>query len=257
MWLRMAAAGWEFAFLGETLGAYRIHGAIALGRVRAAAGAGLRAGNRDRLAAEAGQARVSSTDRGRASATRRGCGGSPSRARRRELADHGAEPDAARAAAACRRSARCRPRFAPIRASCSSRRVAARRREPARAAGRRPAEGAGAPPRREAGRMKVAILAGGRRQPDPGGDGDQAEADGRDRRPPILWHIMKLYAHCGLQRVRDRARLQGRLHQALDDRVLVAPGRPDDLAEGREGRRSSRASARTGRSRSSTRASRR
>jgi glycosyltransferase involved in cell wall biosynthesis len=27
MWLRMAAAGWEFAFLGETLGAYRIHGA--------------------------------------------------------------------------------------------------------------------------------------------------------------------------------------------------------------------------------------
>lgn len=26
MWLRMAAAGWEFAFLGETLGAYRIHG---------------------------------------------------------------------------------------------------------------------------------------------------------------------------------------------------------------------------------------
>jgi glycosyltransferase involved in cell wall biosynthesis len=25
MWLRMAAAGWEFAFLGDTLGAYRIH----------------------------------------------------------------------------------------------------------------------------------------------------------------------------------------------------------------------------------------
>jgi glycosyltransferase involved in cell wall biosynthesis len=25
MWLRMAAAGWQFAFLGETLGAYRIH----------------------------------------------------------------------------------------------------------------------------------------------------------------------------------------------------------------------------------------
>jgi glycosyltransferase involved in cell wall biosynthesis len=27
MWLRMAAAGWEFAYLDETLGAYRIHGA--------------------------------------------------------------------------------------------------------------------------------------------------------------------------------------------------------------------------------------
>jgi glycosyltransferase involved in cell wall biosynthesis len=27
MWLRMGGAGWEFAFLGETLGAYRIHGA--------------------------------------------------------------------------------------------------------------------------------------------------------------------------------------------------------------------------------------
>jgi glycosyltransferase involved in cell wall biosynthesis len=26
MWLRMAAAGWEFAYLDETLGAYRIHG---------------------------------------------------------------------------------------------------------------------------------------------------------------------------------------------------------------------------------------
>lgn len=26
LWLRMAAAGWEFAFLSETLGAYRIHG---------------------------------------------------------------------------------------------------------------------------------------------------------------------------------------------------------------------------------------
>ena len=39
MWLRMAAAGWEFAFLGETLGAYRIHGCDALGRVRPAAGA--------------------------------------------------------------------------------------------------------------------------------------------------------------------------------------------------------------------------
>jgi GT2 family glycosyltransferase len=26
MWLRMAAAGWEFAFLGDTLGSYRIHG---------------------------------------------------------------------------------------------------------------------------------------------------------------------------------------------------------------------------------------
>ena len=26
MWLRMAGAGWEFAFLDETLGAYRIHG---------------------------------------------------------------------------------------------------------------------------------------------------------------------------------------------------------------------------------------
>jgi glycosyltransferase involved in cell wall biosynthesis len=26
MWLRMAAAGWDFAFLGNTLGAYRIHG---------------------------------------------------------------------------------------------------------------------------------------------------------------------------------------------------------------------------------------
>jgi glycosyltransferase involved in cell wall biosynthesis len=27
MWLRMAAAGWEFAYLDQTLGAYRIHGA--------------------------------------------------------------------------------------------------------------------------------------------------------------------------------------------------------------------------------------
>jgi glycosyltransferase involved in cell wall biosynthesis len=27
MWLRMAAAGWEFAYLDDTLGAYRIHGA--------------------------------------------------------------------------------------------------------------------------------------------------------------------------------------------------------------------------------------
>jgi glycosyltransferase involved in cell wall biosynthesis len=27
MWLRMAAAGWEFAYVDETLGAYRIHGA--------------------------------------------------------------------------------------------------------------------------------------------------------------------------------------------------------------------------------------
>ena len=56
MWLRMAGAGWEFAFVDETLGAYRIHGSSALGRVRPAAGPGLRAGDRDRLAAEDRQA---------------------------------------------------------------------------------------------------------------------------------------------------------------------------------------------------------
>ena len=48
MWLRMAADGWEFAFLADTLGDYRIHDGDALGRVRAAAGAGLRPGRRDR-----------------------------------------------------------------------------------------------------------------------------------------------------------------------------------------------------------------
>ena len=53
---------------------------------------------------------------------------------------------------------------------------------------------------------------------------------------PMLWHIMKLYAHRGLQRVRGCARLQGRLHQALDARVLVAPGRPHRLAKDGQGR---------------------
>ena len=33
---------------------------------------------------------------------------------------------------------------------------------------------------------------------------------------PILWHIMKHYAHYGYQRVRHRPGLQGRVHQALD-----------------------------------------
>ena len=33
MWLRMAGAGWEFAFVDETLGAYRIHSSNALGRI--------------------------------------------------------------------------------------------------------------------------------------------------------------------------------------------------------------------------------
>ena len=68
--------------------------------------------------------------------------------------------------------------------------------------------------------MKVAILAGGlgsrlseetEIKPKP-----MVEIGGR----PILWHIMKHYAHYGFKDFVDRARLQGRVHQALHGRLL-------------------------------------
>ena len=72
--------------------------------------------------------------------------------------------------------------------------------------------------------MKVGILAGGvgsrlseetEVKPKP-----MVEIGGR----PILWHIMKYYAHFGFNDFVDRARLQGRVHQAVDGRVqLVWP----------------------------------
>ena len=67
--------------------------------------------------------------------------------------------------------------------------------------------------------MKVAILAGGAGsrlseetvlKPKP-----MVEIGGR----PILWHIMMHYSH-RLPRVRDRARLQGRVHQEVHSRLL-------------------------------------
>ena len=79
-------------------------------------------------------------------------------------------------------------------------------------------------------RMKVAILAGGlgsriseetEVKPKP-----MVEIGGR----PILWHIMKHYAHYGLDDFVDRARLQGRVHQALHGRLLLAARRPDRVA---------------------------
>ena len=70
--------------------------------------------------------------------------------------------------------------------------------------------------------MKVGILAGGVGsrlseetvvKPKP-----MVEIGGR----PILWHIMKHLLALRLQGVRRRARLQGRVHQALHGRLLLA-----------------------------------
>ena len=67
--------------------------------------------------------------------------------------------------------------------------------------------------------MKVAILAGGIGtrlaeetvvRPKP-----MVEIGGQ----PILWHIMKHYAALRLRRLRRRARLQGRVHQAVHGRL--------------------------------------
>ena len=80
---------------------------------------------------------------------------------------------------------------------------------------------------RESGRMKTVILAGGRGRrlaeetavvPKP-----MVEVGGR----PIVWHIMKHYAHLRLRRLRGRARLPGRRHQALHPRLPRAAQRPD------------------------------
>ncbi len=44
---------------------------------------------------------------------------------------------------------------------------------------------------------------------------------------PILWHIMKIYAHYGFSDFVDRPRLQGRAHQALLRGLRVAGRRHD------------------------------
>ena len=91
--------------------------------------------------------------------------------------------------------------------------------------------------------MKAVILAGGSGtrlseetevRPKP-----MVEIGGR----PILWHIMKHYAHARLQRVRRRARLQGRGHQALLPRLPLAERRPrrSTSARGRSSRTAHRA----------------
>ena len=58
--------------------------------------------------------------------------------------------------------------------------------------------------------MKVVILCGGQgtrlREETEFRPKPMVEIGGR----PILWHIMKIYAHYGLQRVRALPRLQGR-----------------------------------------------
>ena len=81
--------------------------------------------------------------------------------------------------------------------------------------------------------MKVGILAGGLGsrlaeetviRPKP-----MVEIGGR----PILWHIMMHYSTLRPQGVRGRARLQGRGHQALHGRLLLARGRPARIAQDR------------------------
>ena len=86
--------------------------------------------------------------------------------------------------------------------------------------------------------MKVAILAGGlghaaRPKRPRSGPKPMVEIGGR----PILWHIMKHYAHARLQRVRRRARLQGRGHQAVLPRLRRAQRRASTCRpRGRDGR---------------------
>ncbi len=45
--------------------------------------------------------------------------------------------------------------------------------------------------------MKTVILAGGLGNPHLGREPSEAQADDRDRRAAILWHIMKLFSHYG------------------------------------------------------------
>ena len=76
---------------------------------------------------------------------------------------------------------------------------------------------------------------GGRARHEAGrGDGGPAEADGRDRRPadPVAHH--EALRALRLQRLRDRARLQGRVHQALHGRLRLARRRnlTVDLGDG-------------------------
>jgi glucose-1-phosphate cytidylyltransferase len=71
---------------------------------------------------------------------------------------------------------------------------------------------------------------------DPGRRGRESVDGGDGVRPkpmveiggkPILWHIMKYYAHLRLRRVRHRLGIPGRVHQALVRGLRVTDQRPD------------------------------
>ena len=140
MWLRMAADGWEFAFLDETLGAYRIHGGTHSAAFGPPQGPGYVQGIEIVARLKTVKLRFLDTHDGRI-ASRGSCAVSPSR--------HGGASCVVMARNLTLPERRPGPTFRALAAAVRAdpgvllgvARVEARRREPARAAPGRPDQG--------------------------------------------------------------------------------------------------------------------
>ena len=226
MWLRMAGAGWEFAFVDETLGAYRIHSSSHSAAFGPPQGPGYVQGIEIVSRLMTIKLRFLDTHNGRIAEPQK-LQRLAGQARRHELvvlARNLTLPERKPGPTFRALSAA----FAPTPSTVREPRLEARRREPARAAwssGSRKAPRKGGDPR---GRLGSRIQEETEIKPKP-----MVEIGGR----PILWHIMRIYAHYGYDEFVGCARLQERLHQALDARVLDPTGRPDLLAQGWAGTR--------------------